>query len=80
MTFEPRPHRLPCGVIRAELWGILLALTTLIGFGLAICQTLRAEQLNRRQRDLDWPRLRSATSDLARSIDRSDLMPDVILA
>jgi hypoxanthine phosphoribosyltransferase len=70
----------PACVTRAELWSILLALTTLIGFGLAIWQTLRAEQLNRRQRDLDWPRFRSATSDLARSIDRSDFMPDVILA
>ena len=67
-------------MIRAQIWNILLGLTTVIGFGLAIWQTLRAEQLNRRQRDLDWPRFRSATSDLARSIDRSDFMPDVILA
>lgn len=63
-----------------QLWSSFLGLTTVIGFGLAIWQTLRAEQLNRRERDLDWPRFRSATSDLARSIDRSDFMPDVILA
>jgi hypoxanthine phosphoribosyltransferase len=67
-------------VFRAAFWNVLLGLTTVIGFGLAIWQTLRAEQLNRRQRDLDWPRFRSAASDLARSIDRSDFMPDVILA
>jgi len=67
-------------VTRAGIWNVFLGLTTVIGFGLAIWQTLRAEQLNRRQRDLDWPRFRSAASDLARSIDRSDFMPDVILA
>jgi hypoxanthine phosphoribosyltransferase len=67
-------------VTRAGLWSLFLASTTVIGFGLAIWQTMRAEQLNRRQRDLDWPRFRSAASDLARSIDRSDFMPDVILA
>jgi len=59
---------------------IFLTSTTVIGFGLAIWQSLRAEQLNRRERDLDWPRFRAAASDLARSIDRSDFMPDVILA
>ena len=59
---------------------VFLTSTTVIGFGLAIWQALRAEQLNRRERDLDWPRFRGATSDLARSIDRSDFMPDVILA
>jgi hypoxanthine phosphoribosyltransferase len=64
----------------AELWSVFLGLTTVVGFGLALWQTLRAEQLNRRQRDLDWPRFRSATSDLARFIDRSDFMPDIILA
>lgn len=62
------------------VWSVLLGSTTVIGFGLAIWQALRAEQLNRRQRDLDWPRFRSATSDLARAIDRSDFAPDVILA
>src|SRR5262245_60892694 len=41
---------------------------------------MRAEQLNRRQRDLDWPRFRNAASDLARSVDRSGFMPDFILA
>ncbi|MFI7540281.1 phosphoribosyltransferase [Actinoplanes sp. NPDC049599] len=59
---------------------VFLTSTTVIGFGLAIWQALRAEQLNRRERDLDWPRFRGATSDLARAIDRSDFMPDVILA
>jgi len=67
-------------VTRAGIWSVFLASTTVIGFGLAIWQSLRAEQLNRRQRDLDWPRFRSAASDLARSVDRSDFMPDVILA
>jgi hypoxanthine phosphoribosyltransferase len=66
--------------VAAKAWSVLLAATTLIGFGLAIWQTIRAEQLNRRERDLDWPRFRSAASDLARSVDRSDFMPDVILA
>jgi hypoxanthine phosphoribosyltransferase len=37
------------GAMRAQIWNILLGLTTVIGFGLAIWQTLRAEQLNRRQ-------------------------------
>ncbi|WCN83810.1 phosphoribosyltransferase [Micromonospora sp. LH3U1] len=64
----------------AEGWNVILGATTVIGFGLAIWQAVRAEQLNRRERDLDWPRFRSTTSDLARSIDRSDFMPEVILA
>ena len=64
----------------AKLWNVFLATTTVIGFALALWQAMRAEQLNRRQRDLDWPRFRSAASDLARSIDRSDFMPDVIVA
>jgi hypoxanthine phosphoribosyltransferase len=61
-------------------WSYILGATTVVGFGLAMWQTWRAEQLNRRQRDLDWPRFTSATADLARSIDRSDFMPDLILA
>lgn len=65
---------------RAQLWNVLLSATTVIGFALAIWQSIRAEQLNRRQRDLDWPRFRSAASDLARAVDRSDFVPDVILA
>ena len=64
----------------AQFGSVFLSVTTVIGFGLAIWQTLRAEQLNRRERDLDWPRFRSATADLARAIDRSTFMPDVILA
>lgn len=64
----------------ATVWNIVLGTTTVVGFGLAIWQAVRAEQLNKRERDLDWPRFRSAASDLARSIDRSDFMPDVILA
>jgi hypoxanthine phosphoribosyltransferase len=63
-----------------EAGSIALGATTVIGFGLAIWQAVRAEQINRRERDLDWPRFRSAASDLARSIDRSDFMPEVILA
>jgi hypoxanthine phosphoribosyltransferase len=59
---------------------VVLTTTTVIGFGLAIWQALRVEQLNRRERDLDWPRFRGAASDLARAVDRSDFMPDVILA
>jgi hypoxanthine phosphoribosyltransferase len=65
---------------QVNVWNLLLSLTTIVGFGLAIWQTLRAEQLNRRERDLDWPRFRSAASDLARRVDRSDYMPDVIVA
>ena len=61
-------------------WNVILATTTVVGFGLAIWQAIRAEQLNRRERDLDWPRFRSAAADLARSIDRSNFMPDVVLA
>ncbi|GAA2637844.1 phosphoribosyltransferase family protein [Paractinoplanes durhamensis] len=64
----------------AEAWSAVLVTTTLIGFGLAIWQAVRAEQLNKRERDLDWPRFRSAASDLARSVDRSDFTPEVILA
>jgi hypoxanthine phosphoribosyltransferase len=66
--------------VAAEFWNIVLGATTVVGFGLAIWQSIRAEQLNKRERDLDWPRFRNATSDLARSIDRSDFMPDVIVA
>ena len=62
------------------MWNIILGFTTVVGFGLAIWQTMRAEQLNKRQRDLDWPRFRNAASDLARSVDRSGYMPDFILA
>jgi len=62
------------------MWNIVLACTTVLGFGLAIWQAMRAEQLNKRQRDLDWPRFRNAASDLARSVDRSGYMPDFILA
>jgi hypoxanthine phosphoribosyltransferase len=57
-----------------------LAVVTVLGFGLAIWQYIRAEELNKRQRDLDWPRFRSAASDLARAVDRSGFMPDYILA
>lgn len=64
----------------ADFWNVILGVTTVVGFGLAIWQAIRAEQLNRRERDLDWPRFRSAASDLARSVDRSDFMPDIILA
>lgn len=59
---------------------VILSCTTILGFGLAVWQAMRAEQLNRRQRDLDWPRFRNAASDLARSVDRSGFMPDLILA
>jgi len=59
---------------------VALAIITVLGFGLAIWQYIRAEELNKRQRDLDWPRFRSAASDLARAIDRSGFMPDFILA
>jgi hypoxanthine phosphoribosyltransferase len=62
------------------MWNVILGLTTVFGFGLAVWQAMRAEQLNKRQRDLDWPRFRNATSDLARSIDRSGFMPDFILS
>jgi hypoxanthine phosphoribosyltransferase len=62
------------------MWNVILGLTTVLGFGLAIWQAMRAEQLNRRQRDLDWPRFRSAASDLARAVDRSGFMPDFILS
>jgi hypoxanthine phosphoribosyltransferase len=62
------------------MWNLVLALTTVLGFGLAIWQTTRAEQLNKRQRDLDWPRFRNAAADLARAIDRSGYMPDFILS
>jgi hypoxanthine phosphoribosyltransferase len=62
------------------LLNAILACTTVLGFGLAVWQALRAEQLNKRQRDLDWPRFRNAASDLARSVDRSGFMPDFILA
>jgi hypoxanthine phosphoribosyltransferase len=59
---------------------VALAIITVLGFGLAIWQYIRAEELNKRQRDLDWPRFRSAASDLARAVDRSGFMPDYILA
>jgi hypoxanthine phosphoribosyltransferase len=62
------------------LLNAILACTTVLGFGLALWQALRAEQLNKRQRDLDWPRFRNAASDLARSVDRSGFTPDFILA
>jgi hypoxanthine phosphoribosyltransferase len=62
------------------MWNLILGLTTVLGFGLAIWQTTRAEQLNRRQRDLDWPRFRNAAADLARAVDRSGYMPDFILS
>jgi hypoxanthine phosphoribosyltransferase len=62
------------------MWNVILGITTVVGFGLAIWQAIRAEQLNRRQRDLDWPRFRNAASDLARSIDRSGFAADYILA
>ena len=62
------------------MWNVILGLTTVLGFGLAVWQAMRAEQLNKRQRDLDWPRFRNAASDLARSVDRSGFMPDFILS
>jgi hypoxanthine phosphoribosyltransferase len=57
-----------------------LAVITVLGFGLALWQYIRAERLNRRQRDLDWPRFHNAASDLARAVDRSGFTPDFILA
>jgi hypoxanthine phosphoribosyltransferase len=62
------------------MWNVILGLATVLGFGLAAWQAMRAEQLNKRQRDLDWPRFRNAASDLARSVDRSGFMPDFILS
>jgi hypoxanthine phosphoribosyltransferase len=62
------------------MWNVILGITTVFGFGLAVWQAMRAEQLNKRQRDLDWPRFRNAASDLARSVDRSGFMPDFILS
>jgi hypoxanthine phosphoribosyltransferase len=62
------------------MWNVILGLTTVLGFGLAVWQAMRAEQLNKRQRDLDWPRFRNAASDLARSVDRSGFIPDFILS
>jgi hypoxanthine phosphoribosyltransferase len=62
------------------MWNLILGCTTVLGFGLAVWQAMRAEQLNKRQRDLDWPQFRNAASDLARSVDRSGYMPDFILA
>jgi hypoxanthine phosphoribosyltransferase len=62
------------------MWSVILGITTVLGFGLAVWQAMRAEQLNKRQRDLDWPRFRNAASDLARSVDRSGFMPDFILS
>ncbi|MGD0557571.1 MAG: hypothetical protein ABSA93_21650 [Streptosporangiaceae bacterium] len=59
---------------------VALAIITVLSFGLAIWQYIRAERLHRRQRDLDWPRFRDAASDLARAVDRSGFMPDFILA
>jgi hypoxanthine phosphoribosyltransferase len=62
------------------MWNLILGATTVLGFGLAVWQSMRAEQLNKRQRDLDWPRFRNAASDLARSVDRSKFIPDFILS
>jgi len=62
------------------MWSLILGLTTVLGFGLAIWQAMRVEQLNKRERDLDWPRFRNAAADLARAVDRSGFMPDFILS
>ena len=62
------------------MWNLILGLTTVLGFGLAIWQAMRVEQLNKRERDLDWPRFRNAAADLARSVDRSGFMPNFILS
>jgi hypoxanthine phosphoribosyltransferase len=61
-------------------WSILLGFTTVLGFGLAIWQTVRFEQLNRRQRDFDWPRFRNAAADLGRAVRRSGFAPDYLIA
>jgi hypoxanthine phosphoribosyltransferase len=66
--------------VTAQIWNVVLGGTTLVAFALAIWQTVRAEQLDRRQRDLDWPRFRSTVADLAKSVDRSGFVPDFILA
>ncbi|HTZ29579.1 MAG TPA: phosphoribosyltransferase family protein [Streptosporangiaceae bacterium] len=63
-----------------QTWSILLGFTTLLGFGLAIWQTVRFEQLNRRQRDFDWPRFRNAAADLGRAVRRSGFAPDYLVA
>ena len=63
-----------------NVWNILLGFTTLLGFGLALWQTVRFEQLNRRQRDFDWPRFRNAAADLGRAVRRSGFGPDYLLA
>jgi hypothetical protein len=59
---------------------IALVITSLIGFALAIWQTVRAEQLNRRQRDYDWPRLQAAAGRLAQNVDNSGFQPALMLA
>src|SRR5258708_28383879 len=53
---------------------------SIMGCGLAVWEAMGDEQVNRGQRDLDWPRFRNAASDLARSVDRSGFMPDFLLA
>jgi len=35
------------------MWSLILGLTTVLGFALAIWQAMRVEQLNKRERDLD---------------------------
>lgn len=53
----------------AQIWNVVLGGTTLVAFVLAVWQTVRAEQLDRRQRDLDWPKFRGTVADLAKSVD-----------
>jgi hypothetical protein len=62
------------------LINLLLGVTTVVGFALAIWQTIRAEQLNRRQRDYDWPQVLSAADHLADLARRDKYKPEILIA
>lgn len=59
---------------------LILTATTLVGFGLAIWQTVRAEQLNRRQRNYSWDRMVKAAGRIGNEVAAENFFPQVVLS
>jgi len=66
-------------LMAAQAFNIILASTTLVGFALAIWQSVRIEQVNRRRVDYSWPRLLSGIGHIVDDIHRSGFAPEIIV-
>jgi hypoxanthine phosphoribosyltransferase len=65
--------------VAARVFNYILATTTIIGFGLALWQAVRMEQLNRRNVNYNWPRFLAAVGHVVDDIRRSGFEPQIII-